>query len=45
MGTNREFLYRTVAHLDSLAIDDGPMHSLARKVREIANEATGELSP
>lgn len=44
MGTNREYLYRTVEHLDSLAIDDGPMHSLARKVRELANELTGESS-
>jgi cation transport protein ChaC len=44
LGTNREYLYRTVKHLAELGIDDGPMHSLARQVRMLANEtnATGD---
>ncbi|MGZ5999809.1 MAG: gamma-glutamylcyclotransferase, partial [Rhizomicrobium sp.] len=44
LGTNREYLYRTVKHLAELGIDDGPLHSLERQVRQIANElnATGD---
>ena len=44
LGTNRDYLYRTVKHLAELGIDDGPMHSLEAKVRALANEpnATGE---
>ena len=38
IGTNRDYLYRTVAHLESLGIADGPMHKLQRKVRTFANE-------
>ncbi|HUO90929.1 MAG TPA: gamma-glutamylcyclotransferase [Rhizomicrobium sp.] len=38
LGTNREYLYRTIQHLDSLGIEDGRMHSLERRVREFANE-------
>src|SRR6185312_8476936 len=33
IGTNRDYLYRTVAHLTSLGITDGPLHKLERKVR------------
>jgi cation transport protein ChaC len=44
LGTNREYLYRTVKYLAALGIDDGPMHNLERRVRVLANEtnATGE---
>jgi cation transport protein ChaC len=44
LGTNREYLYRTVRHLAELGIDDRPMHSLERQVRMLANEtnATGD---
>jgi len=38
LGTNRDYLYRTVKHLAELGIEDGPMHSLERRVRELANE-------
>ena len=38
LGTNRDYLYRTVKHLAELGIEDGPMHSLEAKVRELANE-------
>lgn len=44
LGTNREYLYRTVRHLAELGIEDGPMHSLERQVRILANDtnATGD---
>lgn len=44
LGTNREYLYRTVEHLAALGIEDGPLRSLERQVRIIANEgnATGD---
>ncbi len=44
LGTNREYLYRTVRHLAELGIEDGPVHSLERQVRMLANEtnATGD---
>jgi len=38
LGTNRDYLYRTVKHLAELGIDDGPLRSLERRVRESANE-------
>jgi cation transport protein ChaC len=38
LGTNRDYLYRTVKHLADLGIEDGPMHSLETKVRHLANE-------
>jgi cation transport protein ChaC len=38
LGTNREYLYRTVRHLADLGIEDGPMRSLETKVRALANE-------
>jgi len=44
LGTNREYLYRTVKHLAALGIEDGPLRSLERHVRKFANEGnpTGE---
>ena len=44
LGTNREYLYRTVKHLAELGIEDGPLRGLERQVREFANElnATGD---
>ncbi|MEI9994839.1 MAG: gamma-glutamylcyclotransferase [Rhizomicrobium sp.] len=39
LGTNRDYLYRTVAHLAALGIQDGPLHSLEARVRAIANES------
>jgi cation transport protein ChaC len=44
LGTNRDYLYRTVKHLVELGIEDRPMHSLEARVRELANEpnTTGE---
>lgn len=38
LGTNRDYLYRTVKHLAELGIEDGPMCSLERQVRLLANE-------
>ncbi len=38
IGTNRDYLYRTVSHLTSLGIADGPLHKLERRVRALANE-------
>jgi len=38
LGTNRDYLYRTVRQLRELGIADGPMHRLERRVRAIANE-------
>jgi cation transport protein ChaC len=44
LGTNRDYLYRTVKHLADLGIEDGPMRSLEAKVRNVANEphSTGD---
>ncbi|HEY4943483.1 MAG TPA: gamma-glutamylcyclotransferase [Rhizomicrobium sp.] len=44
LGTNRDYLYRTVKHLAELGIEDGPMHSLEVRVRALAGEPhpTGE---
>jgi cation transport protein ChaC len=39
LGTNRYYLFKLVEHLDMLGIADGPMHELARRVREKAGEA------
>jgi len=36
IGSNRQYLYKTVEHLDQLGIADGPMHALAREVRRLA---------
>jgi glutathione-specific gamma-glutamylcyclotransferase len=36
LGTNRYYLFKLVEHLDTLGIADGPLHELARRVRERA---------
>ena len=38
LGTNRDYLYRTVRHLAELGIEDGPMASLEACVRALADE-------
>ncbi|HEY1709276.1 MAG TPA: gamma-glutamylcyclotransferase [Rhizomicrobium sp.] len=38
IGTNRDYLYRTVGYLTSLGIGDGPLHKLERRVRTLAND-------
>jgi glutathione-specific gamma-glutamylcyclotransferase len=42
LGTNRYYLFKLVEHLDSLGIADGPMHELARRVREKAGEVAAD---
>jgi cation transport protein ChaC len=46
IGTNRDYLYRTVAYLTSLGIADGPLHKLERRVRALTgeHETEGEAS-
>ncbi len=36
-GANRDYLANTVAHLDELGIDDGPLHELLRRVERIGD--------
>ena len=38
LGTNRDYLYRTAAHLRALGVAGDPLIPLAAKVRELANE-------
>lgn len=38
IGTNRDYLYRTIACLTELGVADGPMFRLERQVRALANE-------
>jgi glutathione-specific gamma-glutamylcyclotransferase len=38
LGTNRDYLYRTVHCLDELGIKDGSMHRLEARVRVLAHE-------
>ncbi len=38
LGTNRDYLYRTVERLDALGIGDGPMHQLCGRVRAAAGD-------
>jgi cation transport protein ChaC len=38
LGTNRDYLYRTVRCLDELGITDGSMHRLEARVRALAHE-------
>jgi len=38
LGTNRYYLFKLVEHLDALGVADGPLHALARRVREKAGE-------
>jgi len=42
LGTNRYYLFKLVEHLDALGVADGPLHALARRVREKAGEATAD---
>lgn len=37
-GTNRDYLYRMNAHLNSLGVSDGPMQELERRVRALAGD-------
>lgn len=41
LGTNRDYLYRTAAHLAERGIEDGPIKSLEARVRALANEPIG----
>ena len=44
LGTNRDYLYRTVRHMEELGVADGPMHDLETQVRQFANEPiSGEV--
>ena len=36
IGTNRDYLANTVAHLDELGIADGPLHELLRRGERFA---------
>jgi len=38
IGTNRDYLYRTIACLTELGVADGPMFRLEQQVRALANE-------
>ena len=38
LGTNRDYLYRTVERLSDMGVADGPLHRIATRVREIATE-------
>lgn len=38
LGTNRDYLYRTVERLSEMGLADGPLHRIALHVREIAKE-------
>ncbi len=33
IGTNRDYLYRTIAHLNEFGLREGPLHALERAVR------------
>lgn len=37
-GSNRDYLYRMVAHLNLIGVTNGPMHELERRVRALAGE-------
>jgi len=39
LGTNRYYLFKLVEHLDALGVADGPLHALARRVREKVDAA------
>jgi cation transport protein ChaC len=39
IGTNRDYLFRTVEHLTSLGIVDGPMQKLERRVRALSEQS------
>ncbi len=38
IGTNRDYLYRTIAHLNDFGLAEGPLHALERAVRERAGD-------
>ncbi|MCR9240281.1 MAG: gamma-glutamylcyclotransferase [Rhodobiaceae bacterium] len=38
IGTNRDYLYRTIAHLNEFGLAEGPLHELERAVRERAGD-------
>lgn len=38
IGTNRDYLFRTVSHLNEIGVTDGPLHSLAARVTELTKE-------
>jgi glutathione-specific gamma-glutamylcyclotransferase len=38
IGTNRDYLYRTIAHLNEFGLKDGPLHELERAVRKRAGD-------
>lgn len=38
IGTNRDYLYRTIAHLNEFGLANGPLHELERAVRERAGD-------
>jgi cation transport protein ChaC len=40
LGTNRDYLYRTVQQLSEMGMVDGPLHRIASRVREIAKEGS-----
>jgi glutathione-specific gamma-glutamylcyclotransferase len=44
LGTNRDYLYRTVKRLRELGVDHGPMHRLEQRVRALANEPQTEIA-
>lgn len=44
LGTNREYLFRTVAHLEALELADAPLARLAERVREFCGEALPKAS-
>ena len=44
-GTNRDYLYRMIAQLDSMGLKSGPMHDLERRVRVLANETQQGETP
>jgi cation transport protein ChaC len=40
LGTNRDYLYRTIERLSEMGMADGPLHRIASRVREIAKEGS-----
>ncbi len=41
IGTNRDYLFRTVSHLSEIGVTDGPLHVIAGLVRGITKEGNG----
>ena len=40
LGTNRDYLYRTVERLSEMGVTDGPLHGIAARVRDITKEGS-----